>query len=198
MEKEKYNLEKCREICEMTLTNYINMKKRLSLREKKSNFILIYYSAYIIIASLTPKYFQNYNSELNEYFNIVISLILLNFSLINGNAHYGERIMKLEISINKLKTLKRKSNEELKPNEVGDCCKNETSKFMEIYNNVVDSSEMRSDRDFYLTVKQKGLFGKYHLNMFYEELLRLLSFMLYVVIFLIPVVLFLICLKKEL
>lgn len=196
MKIEKYDLEKCRKICEITLTNYINMKKRLSLREKNSNFILIYYSAYIIIASLTPKYFENYNTELNEYFNIVISLILLVFSLINGNARYGERIMKLENSINKLKTLKRKPNEELKSDGDGDCYKNETAKFMNIYNGVVDSTEMRSDRDFYLTAKKMKLLEVYYINELYEELLRVGAFMLYSIIFTIPIVLFIICFKK--
>ena len=43
-----YDLEKLRYICNTTLNNYINMEKRLNENKRFSNFILTYYSIFLI------------------------------------------------------------------------------------------------------------------------------------------------------
>ena len=104
---EKYDEIKWRKICETTLKNYINMEKRLSESKKFADFILVYYSIFLIINSLTAKYFTLYNSTLCEYFGIILSVIMLAYSLINSNANYAQRITNVTTAINSLKTLKR-------------------------------------------------------------------------------------------
>ena len=135
-----YDLEKLRYICNTTLNNYINMEKRLNENKRFSNFILTYYSIFLIISSLTSSFFDLYNSKLCEYFGIIISVVLLAFSLINSNANYDKRIDVVTSAINKLKTLKRTTS--LKPEE-----------FKKEYDEIVDNVEFRSDIDFFRTVK---------------------------------------------
>lgn len=134
------DIEKLRSICNTTLNNYINMEKRLNANKRFSNFILTYYSIFLIVSSLTSSFFGLYNSELCEYFGIIISVVLLAFSLINSSANYDKRIDVVTIAINKLKTLKR--NTSLEPEE-----------FKKAYDEIVDNVEFRSDIDFFRTVK---------------------------------------------
>ena len=135
-----YDLEKLRRVCNTTLSNYINMEKRLNANKRFSNFILTYYSIFLIISSLTSSFFDLYNSKLGEYFGVIISVVLLAFSLINSNANYDKRIDVVTIAINKLKTLKR--NTAL-----------EAEEFKKEYDEIVDNVEFRSDIDFFRTVK---------------------------------------------
>lgn len=207
IEDKKYNEDKWRSICEVTLNNYINIKKRLKRREVFSNNILIYYSIFLIICSLTSKFFSlHFNTTLGEYFGIVISVVLLAFSLINNNARYSERIRNMEKSINELKTLKRLSNSI------------SVDEFMKIYDNIVDNSEMREDVDFFITVKH--LCKQNNISCFTnpkkiildndESLIKLknylceinskieqgkiiIEYIWYLLLFLAPIVIFLIC-----
>lgn len=128
-------------ICNTTLQNYINMEKRLNYRKKYSNIIVPYYSIFLIVSSLTPKFFLSYCSNLSEYFNIVFSVIILTYSLIVANANYGQRIDKVTHSVNQLKTLKR-------------TIPNGLEAFKEKYYEITDNTEFRSDTDFFNTVKQ--------------------------------------------
>ena len=139
---EKYDEIKWRKICETTLKNYINMEKRLSESKKFADFILVYYSIFLIINSLTAKYFTLYNSTLCEYFGIILSVIMLAYSLINSNANYAQRITNVTTAINSLKTLKRE-----------DIIKTDLALFRTKYDDIVDNVEFRSDIDFFRTVK---------------------------------------------
>lgn len=72
---EQYTKDKMYEIMDMTQCNQANMLKRLDRISKFSNFVLIYYSIVLIIYALTVIYFPKYyNSELSEYFSIIISI----------------------------------------------------------------------------------------------------------------------------
>ena len=135
------NLIVWRRICKTTLSNYINMEKRLSDSKKMSDFVLVYYSIFLIIHSLTALYFEWYNSEMCEYFGIVLSVIMLAYSLINSNANYAQRIERITKAINDLKTLKRSLKEE------------QLDLFISKYNEIVDNVEFRNDIDFFNTVK---------------------------------------------
>ena len=95
--KPKYDKEKWKKIMDTTQSNYANMIKRLTRKSKFSNFILIYYSIFLIITTLTCKYFSDYyNVILSEYFSIILSIVVLAYSIINSNANYSVRIHILE------------------------------------------------------------------------------------------------------
>ena len=82
MDSQKYDADKLRKIIETTLSNYANMIKRLERKKNIAEIMLIYYSVFLIIGTLTGKYFpQHYNVVWNEYFNIILSIIVLIFSL---------------------------------------------------------------------------------------------------------------------
>ena len=108
--------EKWEKICSITLSNYVNMEKRLSYKQKFSDFILVYYSIFLIINTLSVKYFPTlFDNAISEYLGVIISIVLLAYSLINSNARYSKRIDDIIKAINKLKTIKREiTNENIK------------------------------------------------------------------------------------
>lgn len=143
MDSQKYDADKLRKIIETTLSNYANMIKRLERKKNIAEIMLIYYSVFLIIGTLTGKYFpQHYNVVWNEYFNIILFIIVLIFSLVNKNANYASRIDSLIDSLNGLKTIKRKLDND------------SVEKYNEKYNEIVDKTERRNDTDFFRTVKQ--------------------------------------------
>lgn len=150
---EKYTKEKWKKIMDTTQLNYANMVKRLTRKSKVSNFTLIYYSIFLIVSSLTGKYFPNqYHLVLAEYFNIILSVIILAYSLVNNNANYNIRINSIEDSMNKIKNLKRNLKD------------SNFDEFKKSYNDITDKTERRDDRDFFITVK--GLAKLYGINWF--------------------------------
>lgn len=131
-------------ICNVTLSNYTNMEKRLSFLKSFSNIMLIYYSIFLIINTITSKYFSFYNAVLAEYLGLIISVTMLAFSVVNNYSNYAQRIEKITDSINKMKNIKRTINEDdFNPKE-----------FSALYNEITDNTEVRSDSDFFLTIKQ--------------------------------------------
>lgn len=131
-------------ICNTSLSNYSNMERRLSSQKKKAEFLLVYYSLFLIINSITIIYFKNeYDSNLGEYFGLILSIVLLAVSLIISNAHYAERINRVTQAIHKLKTIKR---------DILDSNQFDFAK--KTYYEVVDSTELRSEIDFFRTIKQ--------------------------------------------
>lgn len=146
----KYDKKKWKKIMDTTQSNYANMIKRLSKKQKVSNFVLIYYSIFLIITTLTSNYFPEYfNSTLGEYFGVILSVIVLAYSLINNSANYAVRIEKTKDALNSLKTIKRKLEDE----KLSDC--------VEQYNSITDNVERREDVDFFRTVKH--LCKEYHI-----------------------------------
>lgn len=80
-------------IMEYTQMNYNSMWKRLHRKAHFASFILVYYSIFLIIYSLTQIVFTNYYHEaLSSYFNIIMSIVVLVYSLVNSNARYDSRI----------------------------------------------------------------------------------------------------------
>lgn len=195
----EYDISRFRDICSITLENYIYMKKRLEFKDNFSKFILTYYSIFLIILGITGNYFKTFDKNLGDYVSILFSVVLLAYSLINSNAKYEVRIFNIEKSINLLKSLKRDEIVTL-------------DKFKEKYDNIVNNTEMRSDRDFYNTVrsiyrkKNEGIakftfdldvrdenkdIKKYRsdLNVFYHLLFNLFERVLIVIIVIAPVIL---------
>lgn len=140
LEEEK-ELKRIQKICEITTENYINMKKRLSIKDKFSKFILTYYSIFLIFLGVSGNYIKTYDKTLSDYTGILLSIILLAYSLVNSNSCYEIRVYKLEKIINELRRLRRK--------------KSITSEeFAKNYDSIIINGEMREDRDFYITVKE--------------------------------------------
>lgn len=143
--RQKYDADKWKKIMDTTQMNYSNMLKRLSRQNSVSNFILIYYSIFLIVNTLTCKYFcEIYNSIIAEYCSIILSVIMLAYSLINNNANYSSRINNIEKSLNQIKNLKRNIKDE------------SIESTIEQYNAITDKTEKRSDVDFFLTLRQLG------------------------------------------
>lgn len=142
MDKQKYNATKMRKIVDTTLSNYANMIKRLERKKNISEFVLTYYSMFLIIMTLTGKYFPGlYDTTVSDYFNIILSVVVLIYSLIIKNANYSTRIDAIMDSLNKLKSIKRRIDDD------------NVEKCNEEYNDIVDKTERRDDVDFFITVK---------------------------------------------
>lgn len=156
MNVQKYDENKFRKIVETTLSNYANMIKRLERKKNVSEFVLTYYSVFLIITTLTGKYFSNYyHAAVSDYFNIILSVVVLIYSLIIKNANYSTRISDIMDSLNKLKAIKREVNED----SLEICNKK--------YNEIVDKTERRDDVDFFITVK--NLCKSFEINWFTKK-----------------------------
>lgn len=144
MDEIKYNKNKIYDIMDTTQSNYANMLKRLSLKKNFSNFIITYYSVALIIYSLTAEFFPEiFDEKLSSYFNIILSIVVLTYSLIITNANYAERIHSAEKVLNDIKAKKRELTEE-----------NVDIKRKE-YDDIMSKAEYRTDIDFFRTLKQK-------------------------------------------
>lgn len=144
MDEIKYNKNKIYDIMDTTQSNYANMLKRLSLKKNFSNFIITYYSVALIIYSLTAEFFPEiFDEKLSSYFNVILSIVVLTYSLIITNANYAERIHSAEKVLNDVKAKKRELTEE-----------NVDIKRKE-YDDIMSKAEYRTDIDFFRTLKQK-------------------------------------------
>lgn len=144
-ENKDYNTrEKMYDIMNTTQSNYSNMLKRLQRRKMFSNFVITYYSIALIVYSLTAKFFPKiFNENISNYFNIILSIVVLTYSLIIANANYSERIHSAERILNEVKAKKRELKDE-----------NAQEKRKE-YENIMSKAEYRSEIDFFRTLKQK-------------------------------------------
>jgi len=141
-------------------SNYANQLKRITRSEKRSNFILIYYSLMLIICSLSIKFYPALFSETwISFSSIILSIIVLIYSIINSKADYTNRISKIQVALNEVKRLKR---------ELGALEENETAQFDKLknqYDSLVSSTEVRDDLDFFHTVRQLcKLYGINHIT----------------------------------
>lgn len=192
------------------IRNYDNMLKRLSFRKQFSNFCITYYSIVLIVLSLTVKFFPcKVKVELSSYYNIVLSVVVLVYSLVITNANYSDRINAVKRSLNEIK---------IKKGELDD---DNVAKKCQEYDLIISNTEYRSDIDFFRTLKQRC--KKNNISwMFYKKDLKKLSdekeaeklnsylsenslvwlqlkiisqYMWNTIIFFIPIVLFISCLK---
>ena len=144
MEKDYNNREPIYNIMNITQSNYSNMLKRLERKKVFSNYVITYYSIGLIIYSLTAEFFpDSFNIKLSSYFNIILSIVVLAYSLISSNAKYSERIQSVENILNEIKSKKRELTE-----------KNVEEKRKE-YDEIMKKAEYRSELDFFRTLKQQ-------------------------------------------
>lgn len=116
----------------------------------------------LIVYSLTAEFFSGYFSEkLSSYFNIILSIIMLTYSLIISNAKYSERLRAAENILNKVKAKKREINDE-----------NVSEKRQE-YDKIMEIAEYRSEMDFFKTLKQKCKENKMRWYMYKKDIEKL-------------------------
>lgn len=105
----KYDCEKYYRIMNMAQLNYANQLKRLSKNQSRANIILIYYSTALIVYSVASIIYPTiFSLKWMEFSSIILSVVVLLYSIINGNANYPQRIANIEKSLNQVKSLKRK------------------------------------------------------------------------------------------
>lgn len=170
-----YNRNKYYRIIDVTQTNYVNQLNRLSKAEKHSDFILIYYSLALIIYPLSVQFYPSVlDATWITYSSIVLSIVLLVFSIINSKAAYPQRISALQVALTETKQLKREIGDlpnlvqrppkclnSSDPEHVSSCescpysdsCK-KLEDIKNAYEKIINTAEMREDVDFYHTIVQ--------------------------------------------
>ena len=114
----------------------------MSKDHKRSNFIIIYYSIALIIYSLSTHFFDTvFNEDFTSYASIILSIIVLIYSIINSNARYSERITDVLYGLKEIKALKRRlaAGEDLAIVDAE-------------YGEIIEQVEYRDDLDFYRTI----------------------------------------------
>lgn len=185
-----YNRDKYYRIMDVTQSNYANQWKRLSKDSKRADFILIYYSLAIFVYSLTDILYPNLlDKSWASYTGLILSVVVLIYSIINSKAGYPERITKIQDALNVVKRLKREVGAlpDTLPDAVpksppatggnpGNICPTSCGLYQSCHGNLicakleslkkeydelVSSTEIRDDLDFYYTIrhlcKQHGL-----------------------------------------
>lgn len=143
MSKDYNSKEKVYDIMNTTQSNYSNMLKRLQGKKIFSNYVITYYSICLIVYSLTAEFYpQKFDTKLSSYFNIILSVVVLTYSLIVSNAKYSERIQSAERVLNEVKAKKR---------EITD---SNVQEKREEYDKIMLKAEYRSELDFFKTLKQ--------------------------------------------
>lgn len=112
--KKNYNdKNKMYNIMNTTQSNYSNMLKRLQIRKSFSNFVITDYSITLIVYTLTAEFLPDkFNTELSDYFNIILSIVVLTYSLIITNAKCSDCIQATERVLNEVKAKKRELTED--------------------------------------------------------------------------------------
>lgn len=180
-----YNKDKYYRIMDVTQSNYANQLKRLSRDKKRADFILIYYSLALIIYSLSVQFYPEiFDETWSSYSSIILSVIVLVYSVVNSHAEYSGRISSIQHALNEVKRLKREvgslpnlaDDDPLSPScgenqECEQCVSCESSKkdacekldsLKKEYDDLVSATEIRDDLDFYYTILH--LCKKYDIN----------------------------------
>lgn len=170
----EYNSDKYYRIMDRTQSNYANQLKRLAKDEKRADFILIYYSMALIVYALSTAFYPDkFNPTWTSYASIILSVVVLTYSIINSKAAYPERIAKIDHALNEVKRLKREVGALPKQSTFSDCPNQEACQCSQTeacqkledlkkeYDELVSGTEIRDDIDFYYTIchlcKEYGL-----------------------------------------
>lgn len=186
-----YNRDKYYRIMDRTQSNYANQLKRISKDAKRSDFILIYYSLALIVYALSVEFYPElFDSTWTSYSSIILSTIVLIYSIVNSKAGYPERISKIQMALNEVKRLKREvgSLPNLSYNDFDsssqvntisdeacqkchnvsctnrDLCCEKLERLKAEYDRLVSNTEVRDDLDFYYTIRH--LCKEYDINLY--------------------------------
>ena len=166
-----------------TSKNYANMYDRLHRRNIITKFLIVYYSVISILYAILPKYFILEETVKNtlDFFSVVISIILLVSSLAVSMANYSIRETKVMKALDTLKRLKKEIQAE-------DCIKKDNySNYIKKYHKTVDSMELRSNYDYYLTRKNLEKEILWWENITFPAL-HLFELLLYVFLIVFPII----------
>lgn len=164
----------------ITSKNYANMYDRLHRRNIMTKFLIVYYSVISILYAILPKYFILEEAIKNtlDFFSVIISIILLVSSLAVSMANYSIRETKAMKALDTLKRLKKEIQVEEKDNY---------SSYIKKYHKTVDSMELRSNYDYYLTRKNLGKEILWWENITFPAL-HLFELLLYVFLIVFPII----------
>lgn len=136
--------DKIYDIMNTTQSNYSNMLKRLQSKKIFSNFTITYYSIGLITFSLTAEFYPGrFDAKLSSYFNIILSIVMLTYSLIISSARYPERLQSAQAVLNEIKAKKREITDD------------NVQEKREEYEAIMENAEYRSEIDFFRTIKQR-------------------------------------------
>lgn len=76
----------------VTKSTYTNLARRLEQRKKFTDFILLYYSASLLILLITSKFFPIFDEEISRYLSIVLLVVVVIYATINRYANYDSRM----------------------------------------------------------------------------------------------------------
>ena len=154
----------------------------------------------------------NIQYAVSSYFNIIMSVVVLVYSLVNGNARYDNRISTIKEAIDAVKREKRSL-------QLGNTTVEEAR---EKYDRIIESTEYREDIDFFVTVKllckkyevswwriphvsstevstdQKRVMNYLHeLNPYFLQCRIVFEFVGYVALIAVPIVIFGLCILAK-
>ena len=140
---------------------YEVMIARIERTAKISNYLLIYYSVILIMFSLLTVFFQKAISpQLISFFNLLISIVMLVFTVINNLADYQKRIQKIQISKAELDDLLIRC---------GDCI--DTPEIRLKYNEIVRNTERETKVDIQKAENKKISISAFYINLVYVMLI---------------------------
>lgn len=151
----------------MAQLNFANQYKRLSKNDKRASYIIVYYSIVLIIYSLSIHFYPDrFDNTWINYCNIIVSIIVLVYSIINSKADYANRASKISAALNTVKGLKRDVGrlKDQTQEKGGEELSAEFLKIKEEYDSLANSVEVRDDLDFYYTIR--SLCKKYNTSAF--------------------------------
>ena len=141
---------------DLTQSNFSFQIKRIAGDQSRAEFILVYYSIALIVMPLTSWYYGEYFDERwSSYSGIILSTVLLVYSIISNKADYSNRIAKLQTALGENKALKGELGNGFASCGIDGFTKSYAYKNIQNrYRKMIRSVEPRQDVDFFLTVKQ--------------------------------------------
>lgn len=133
--------------CNLTSLNYGQLANKLQKRKNIFQVLLPYYSVIGILNTLVPKYFlciSVHKQNILSFWGAFISVTFLVISMQISLARYPERISELTRILNKLKVLKSKINK---------CSNNEIEDLQKEYNEIISNGVFVGRRYFYKSCK---------------------------------------------
>lgn len=114
----------------VTKSTYTNLARRFEQRKKFTDFILLYYSASLLILLITSKLFPVFDVEISRYLSIVMLVVVVVYATINRYANYDSRMQSIYQMVNRLEIILQgvnATNQELKRMEFVNLMKNARS-----------------------------------------------------------------------
>lgn len=89
----------------VTKSTYTNMARRLEQRKKFTDFILLYYSASLLILLITSKFLPIFDEEISRYLSIILLVVVVVYATINRYANYESRMQSTYQLVNRIEII---------------------------------------------------------------------------------------------